>query len=153
MNETVALNSQELHDYLQKFFSDQHPHKVSDIRDALKLEGKSVSHGQLAGQIYRLTQSGELLNIARGIYQLNSDSIPINEPVPEELVPETLYAEQIRESLLTQLISCRKTLLASISDIKVLDIDEQTFELIRELKNVIKTLQKLETKYQKKTHK
>ena len=152
MSEVILLSSKQLQDYLQIFFSDQKPHKVSDIRDMLQREGKSASRGQLSGVIYRLAQSGVLLNMGRGIYRLNPDSVQATNSASEEIISEPLYTEKIQESLLTQLTSCRKTLLSSISDIKVLDIDEQTFTLIRELKNVINTLQKLETKYQKKTH-
>ena len=74
MPETILLNSKQLHKYLQNFFADRKPHKVSEIRDTLKREGKNVSHGQLAGLIYRLAQSGELISIGNGVYQLPPDT-------------------------------------------------------------------------------
>lgn len=150
MPETILLNSKQLHKYLQNFFADRKPHKVSEIRDTLKREGKNVSHGQLAGLIYRLAQSGELISIGNGVYQLPPDTASnmIAEAAPSYLTSR-LPQKPLENRLLECVSSSREALLSSLTNIRVLDVDNRTFELIGEIKTIIESMRSLETKYNK----
>lgn len=152
MAETITLSSKQLHDYLQSFFADRKPHKVSEIREALALEGKRVSHGQLAGIIYRQAQSGALISMGNGVYQLpaGASSAMAAEDTPAYLAaPTSLPPKPIDRRLLDCLRSSREALLSSLTDIRVLDVDNRTFELIGEIKAVMESMHSIEAKYKK----
>ena len=152
MAETITLSSKQLHDYLQSFFADRKPHKVSEIREALALEGKQVSHGQLAGIIYRQAQSGALIRMGNGVYQLpaGASSAMAAEDTPAYLAaPTSLPPKPIDSRLLDCLRSSREALLSSLTDIRVLDVDNRTFELIGEIKAVMESMRSIEAKYKK----
>ena len=87
-----------------------------------------------------------------GVYQLpaGASSAMAAEDTPAYLAaPTSLPPKPIDRRLLDCLRSSREALLTSLTDIRVLDVDNRTFELIGEIKAVMESMRSIEAKYKK----
>lgn len=59
---------------IREFFSDEKPHKRTEIRAYLETQGIKYSEGHFSGSINTLVKNGSIKNVARGVYVITKRS-------------------------------------------------------------------------------
>lgn len=108
-------------------------YSITDIKQYLtRKSGKEYTSGQLSGSLRQLTESGEIENVGRGLYEIGTGKAKQAESAERD------RKEKVKEEFRVQIKQCleetEQKMQKIVSEINVLEISSEDFEFLREIK-------------------